>query len=130
MGTPTYLVRRGADAEDEPRGEVGPGDVRGGVPRRRPDPERGQEKENSTAERLRHHMVQRTGWPQRVVSFLLAGRPCSRGAVFIYSSVFECGPGPGGGPSLGTAEAGACAVQVAPPVSSRDRQEASSVGRF
>ena len=89
-GAATYLVRRRADAEDEPRGEVGPGDVRGRGPRR---PERGQEEENSRAdERLPHHAPvsapARLLLPQRVSSSLFAGRPRSRGCGFyIFESV-------------------------------------------
>ena len=83
----TYLVRRGADAEDEPRGEVGPGDVRGRGPRRRPDadadPERGQEEENSTAERLPHH-VQRAGRPQWVSYRFVRRSAALAGGVVLY----------------------------------------------
>jgi len=77
----TYLVRRGADAEDEPRGEVGPGDVRGRGRRRRPDAaaERGQEKESSTAERLPHHVSAPAGRARGVCGFIYLsvgrGRP-------------------------------------------------------
>jgi len=58
-----YLVGRGADAEDEPRGEVGPGD------RLRVRQEEDDEEESSAAERLPH------GAQPSQVQARAAGRP-------------------------------------------------------
>lgn len=91
----TYLVRGGADAEDEPRGEVGPGDRARGS--RRPDAELGrsdgggqEEEKRSTAERLSpHHVrVQRAARPQLagLVSPLLSSvrRPAALAGGAFY----------------------------------------------
>lgn len=90
MAPSMYLVRRGADAEDEPGGEVGPGDRARGRRRLAGDHERGQEEENNSgAERLAHHIqVQRAGGPQRVYYiYSILSSPAGRargGCAFIY----------------------------------------------